>query len=109
MISLTSSIFINFKKSLIPKSSGLIPSIGDNLPSKTKYLPLNPPVDSIAKTSEGFSTTQMLFISLALSEQILQRLFDVSILHLEHLPISSIALSKVLANIPAPSLFLSSK
>ena len=53
IISFTFSNLIRFNKSLIPNSSGPIPSMGDNLPNNTKYLPLKPPVDSMAKTSEG--------------------------------------------------------
>ena len=74
-----------FKRSSIPKSSGPIPSIGESLPNNTKYLPLKPPVDSIANTSDGLSTTQMLFLSLVESEQTPHKLFDVSILQFEHL------------------------
>jgi hypothetical protein len=40
---ITSSIFstlISFKKSSIPRSSGLTPSIGDSLPRSTKYFHL---------------------------------------------------------------------
>ena len=80
-----SSVSIIFNRSSIPKSSGPILSIGESLPSKTKYLPRKPPVDSIARTSEGLSTTHMLFESLEASEQMSHIDFDVNILHLEHL------------------------
>ena len=90
-----------------PSSSGPIPSIGERCPIKIKYFPLKPVASSIAITSDGDSTTQMVLSSLLPELQITHRSSSVSIRHSWQFFIFSTACDNDMDNVCAPSLSFS--